>query len=94
VEVGYDGKTQLPTPLLVATIPLAPSIGTPIFTNAHQLVVPSYNGLYFFDITYGDNVTIRQTAHLLKGVSIEATPTVVGDRLYIAARNGYFYEIK
>lgn len=94
VEVGYDGKTQLPTPLLVATIPLAPSIGTPIFTNAHQLVVPSYNGLYFFDITYGDNVTMRQTAHLLKGVSIEATPTVVGDRLYIAARNGYFYEIK
>lgn len=94
VDVGYDGKTQLPVPQLVATIPLAPSIGTPIFTNANQLVVPTYNGLYFFEITYGADVRITQKAHLLKGLCLEATPTVVDDRLYIAARNGYFYEIK
>lgn len=94
LEVGYDGKTQLPTPELVTTIPLAPSIGTPIFTNANQLVVPTYDGLYFFEISYGDEIRITQKAHLLKGVCFETTPTVVGDRLYIAARNGYFYEIR
>ncbi len=93
-EIGYDGKTQLPTPQLVATISLTSSIATPIFTNANQLVVPTYNGLYFFKITYGDTIKVERRAHVLRGLSIEATPTVWGDCLYVASRNGYFYEIK
>jgi len=83
---GPDGETTFPVPLLVAQLETGASISSPVLTG-NRLITAGYEGIYLYSYDSSGIFTL-----LDKYCSVfEASPVTWGDRIYIAARDGYLY---
>jgi outer membrane protein assembly factor BamB len=83
---GPDGNTCYAMPQEAFTYHVGASISTPIFTE-NRLIVATYNGLYLFSYDHRCLFTLLDHYDIV----VEATPIVYNQKVYIAARDGYFY---
>jgi outer membrane protein assembly factor BamB len=87
--MGFDSTKFYPSPKLLFKKYIGGSISTPIFIDNH-LITQGYNEMmYVFDIN--DTTMIFSQVDSLNIGSIESTPIVWQNRIYIGSRNGYFY---
>ena len=52
VTPGPHGRHNYPVPRIIHRQQVGPSIATPVFTDGHKLVVPTYYGVYLFKIHF------------------------------------------
>lgn len=84
---GFDNKTKYQTPELLFKYHTGPSISTPVFAE-NRLIACSYTGIHLFEF---DEKAKFRVLDIIKTNSIEATPAVYDNRLYIASRDGFLY---
>ena len=86
---GFDSTKFFPSPKLLFKKYIGGSISTPIFIDNH-LITAGYNEMmYVFDIN--DTTMVFSLVDSLNIGSIESTPIVWQNRIFIGSRNGYFY---
>jgi len=86
---GFDGRTLFSCPRLLFKKNIGGSISTPVFID-HHLITQGYNEMiYVFDIN--DTTMVFSQVDSLNIGSIESTPIVWQNRIFIGSRNGYFY---
>ncbi len=83
---GPDGLTSYPSPVLVFSYDMGPSISSPLFTD-DRIVACGYNGIFLFSYDKAGNFELLDR----KIVTVESTPFIYNNRIYIASRNGYLY---
>jgi outer membrane protein assembly factor BamB len=103
--VAYDGKTRMPTPVVVFKRSVGASISTPIIVG-DNVVACGYDGrVKVYRIRYDDpkgvplktrdgktaHVSVKLVDSLALGGGIESTPVVWNGRIYVGSRDGYFY---
>jgi outer membrane protein assembly factor BamB len=104
--VGYDGKTRMPTPVIVAKKYIGGAISTPIIVDDHVIAAGYDSKVHVYRIVYDakggggvplktrDGRTVRvslvETGSFRAG-SFESTPVVWNGRIYIGSRDGYLY---
>lgn len=84
---GFDNITKYQTPKLLFKYYVGPSISTPIFAE-NKLITCGYTGIHIFQFNEKGifNLIAKTSTN-----SIEATPTVYNNRIYIASRDGFLY---
>jgi outer membrane protein assembly factor BamB len=104
--VIWDGKTRLPTPIVVAKKYIGGAISTPIIVDDH-IVACGYDAkVHVYRIVYDSpdgkgvalkardghtvRVSLKETDTFSAG-SFESTPVVWNGRIYIGSRDGYLY---
>jgi outer membrane protein assembly factor BamB len=102
----WDGKTRLPTPIVVAKEYIGGAISTPIIVDDH-IVACGYDAkVHVYRIVYDSpdgkgvalkardghtvRVSLKETDTFRAG-SFESTPVVWNGRIYIGSRDGYLY---
>jgi outer membrane protein assembly factor BamB len=90
---GPDAKTFCETPRLFFSERLAPSISTPIFCSENKIIAPTYNGVFLLQYSGINSLDVKILDHALKGRSFEATPVVWDNKVYVASRDGFLYEL-
>jgi len=86
---GFDSTKFFPSPRVLFKKYIGGSISTPIFIDNH-LITAGYNEMmYVFDIN--DTTMVFSLVDSLNIGSIESTPIVWQNRIFIGSRNGYFY---
>ncbi len=85
VVFGPSLLKKYPLPELICKLETGPGISSPIITS-DRLVVCSYNGTFLY--SYKNEVLTLLDKF---GIAVEASPVIIGNRIYIASRNGYFY---
>ena len=102
----WDGKTKLPTPIVVAKKYIGGAISTPIIVDDH-IVACGYDAkVHVYRIIYDSpdgkgvalkardgrtvRVSLKETDTFRAG-SFESTPVVWNGRIYIGSRDGYLY---
>ncbi|MDO8916244.1 MAG: PQQ-binding-like beta-propeller repeat protein [Coriobacteriia bacterium] len=101
---GFDGKTDYPTPIMVAKKNIGGAISTPIIVDDHIIACGYDAKVHVYRITYDAPNGVKLTARNGKPVSvavtevdtfstggIESTPVVWDGRVYIGSRDGYLY---
>jgi outer membrane protein assembly factor BamB len=101
---GFDGKTDYPTPIMVAKKNIGGAISTPIIVDDHIIACGYDAKVHVYRITYDAPDGVKLTARNGKPVSvavtevdtfstggIESTPVVWDGRIYIGSRDGYLY---
>jgi outer membrane protein assembly factor BamB len=84
--LGPDGISSFASPDSVFSYDVGPSISTPLFTG-DRLVACGYNGIYLF--SYDEDGNFRLLDRF--GITVESTPFIYNNHIYIASRNGYLY---
>lgn len=89
---GPDAEKQYFKPKLIWKKKIGPSISTPIFVDGH-LIACGYNGaVNIFRIENINNeIKITEENEIYLGGSIESTPIVWEGKIYVGAKDGYFY---
>ena len=81
-----DTLHKYPTPKLVFKQKIGASISTPIIVG-NKLVAANYDGIYLFEF----DKQLRFKLIAQREGKFESTPIVDNGRIFIAARDGYFY---
>jgi outer membrane protein assembly factor BamB len=101
---GFDGKTEYPTPIMVAKKNIGGAISTPIMVDDH-IVAAGYDAkVHVYKITYDAPGGVKLKARDGRDVSVavtevasfaaggfESTPVVWRGRIYIGSRDGFLY---
>jgi outer membrane protein assembly factor BamB len=101
----WDGKTRLPTPVVVFKRMVGGAISTPIIVGDNIIACGYDSRVKVYRIRYDDpkgvplkarnGTTVRVSVKLMDslklGGTIESTPVVWNGRIYIGSRDGYFY---
>jgi outer membrane protein assembly factor BamB len=101
---GFDGKTEYPTPIMVAKKNIGGAISTPIIVDDNIIACGYDARVHVYRISYDAPDGVKLTARNGKPVSvavtevatfktggIESTPVVWRGRIYIGSRDGYLY---
>jgi outer membrane protein assembly factor BamB len=102
----WDGKTRLPTPIVVAKKYIGGAISTPIIVDDHVIACGYDAKVHVYRIVYDSpdgkgvalkarnghtvRVSVKETDTFRAG-SFESTPVVWNGRIYIGSRDGYLY---
>ncbi|HEY5506705.1 MAG TPA: PQQ-binding-like beta-propeller repeat protein, partial [Coriobacteriia bacterium] len=104
--VIWDGKTRLPTPIVVAKKYIGGAISTPIIVDDHIIAAGYDAKVHVYRIVYDakggggvklktrDGRTVRVSVvetDTFRAGSFESTPVVWNGRIYIGSRDGYLY---
>ena len=101
----YDGKTRLPTPVVVFKRNVGGAISTPIMVGDNIIACGYDSRVKVYRIVYDDpkgvplkarngttvHVSVKLMDSLKLGGTIESTPVVWNGRIYVGSRDGYFY---
>ena len=82
----FDGKTEVPTPVLVYKHQVGGSISSPVIID-NRIIATGYDGTYLFE--FDENHKFKVLAR--NEVRCEATPFVHNGRIYLASRDGFLY---
>jgi outer membrane protein assembly factor BamB len=104
--VAFDGKTRMPTPIVVAKRYVGGAISTPIIVDDHVIACGYDAKVHVYRIVYDSpdgkgvplkardghtvRVSLKETDTFGAG-SFESTPVVWNGRIYIGSRDGYLY---
>jgi outer membrane protein assembly factor BamB len=101
---GFDGKTDYPTPIMVAKHDIGGAISTPIFVDDYIIACGYDAKVHVYKITYDAPKGVKLKARDGKDVSVavteiasyragafESTPIVWNGRIYVGSRDGYLY---
>jgi outer membrane protein assembly factor BamB len=101
---GFDGKTDYPTPVMVAKHQIGGAISTPIFVDDYIIACGYDAKVHVYKITYDAPKGVKLKARDGKEVSVavteiasysagafESTPIVWNGRIYVGSRDGYLY---
>jgi outer membrane protein assembly factor BamB len=83
---GPNEKKKYYKPILIERIKTGPSISSPIITE-DRIIICGYHGIYLYK--YDKYMNISKLYHRL--FTVEASPLLWGNRLYIATREGFLY---
>lgn len=102
--LSFDGKTRLPTPVIVAKRNIGGSISTPLIVDDNVIAAGYGAKVHVYRIVYGarGGVPLKTRDGRTVGVSLkemssfragafESTPVVWNGRMYIGSRDGNFY---
>lgn len=104
--LSFDGKTKLPTPVIVAKESIGGAISTPIIVDDHVIAAGYDATVHVYRIVYDakdgsgvplktrDGRTVRVSMYeraTFKAGNFESTPIVWNGRIYIGSRDGYLY---
>ncbi|MEI7814022.1 MAG: PQQ-binding-like beta-propeller repeat protein [Coriobacteriia bacterium] len=105
--LSFDGKTQMPTPVIVAKRYIGGSISTPLIVEDHVIAAGYDAKIHVYRIIYdakeGSGVALKtrdgrsvrvslvETGSFAGGASFESTPIVWNGRIYIGSRDGHLY---
>jgi outer membrane protein assembly factor BamB len=101
---GFDGKTDYPTPIMVAKKNIGGAISTPIMVDDYVIACGYDAKVHVYKITYDApkgvqlkarngkpvSVAVNEVASFATG-GIESTPVVWRGRIYIGSRDGWLY---
>lgn len=89
ISRGFDSTSFYPCPKLLFKKNIGGSISTPIFIENH-LITQGYNGMmYIFEIQ--DSTSKFSQIDSINIGTIESTPIVWQNKIFIGSRNGYIY---
>jgi outer membrane protein assembly factor BamB len=104
--VAFDGKTRMPTPVIVAKKYIGGAISTPIIVDDHVIAAGYDAKVHVYRIVYdakdGSGVPLKarngrtvrvslMETDTFRAGSFESTPVVWNGRIYIGSRDGYLY---
>jgi outer membrane protein assembly factor BamB len=103
--VVYDGKTRMPTPVVVYKHNVGGAISTPIIVGDNIVACGYDSRVKVYRIVYDDpkgvplktrdgktaRVSVKLVDSLQLGGTVESTPVVWNGRIYVGSRDGYFY---
>jgi outer membrane protein assembly factor BamB len=103
--VAYDGKTRMPTPVIVYKHNVGGAISTPIMVDDYIIAAGYDSRVKVYKILYDDpkgvplktrdgktaRVSVKLVDSIQLGGTIESTPVVWNGRIYVGCRDGYFY---